>query len=144
MGEPVSGQMNQAMSTTPATMSVEPALQQALTHHRAGRLPEAEAGYRRALEIKPDFAEAHNNLGAIFSDQGRLSEAEASYRRALEFEPDYEDAFGNLLFALNYHPDKGAQEIFAGYREYDQRFGLPHRSAWRAHANSRQRGRRLT
>ena len=108
-----------------------------------GRLSESEASLRQALELQPDFAEAYSNLGATFNYQGRLSEAEASYRRALEFEPDYEDAFGNLLFALNYHPDKGAQEIFAGYREYDQRFGLPHRSTWRAHANSRQRGRRL-
>ena len=28
-----------------------------------GKLDEAVACYRRALELKPDFAEAHNNLG---------------------------------------------------------------------------------
>src|SRR3990172_4395110 len=92
--------MNQAMSTTPATMSVEPALQQALTHHRAGRLPEAEAGYRRVLELKPDWADAHNNLGVTLWDQGRQAEAEASYRRALEIEPDYVEAHYNLANAM--------------------------------------------
>jgi len=37
----------------------------------AGRSPL----YRRALAINPDYAEAHNNLGAIYEQQGRLEEA---------------------------------------------------------------------
>ncbi len=108
-----------------------------------GRMDEAEASYRWALQIKPDFAEAHTNLGAILKDMGRLDEAEASYRRALQIKPDFEDAFGNLLFTLNYHPDKSGEEIFAVYREYDVRFGLPHQSEWRPHGNSRETNRHL-
>ena len=54
-----------------------------------GKLDEAVACYRRALELKPDFAEAHNNLGIALSDQGKLDEAVACYRRALELKPDY-------------------------------------------------------
>ena len=108
-----------------------------------GRLTEAEASYRRALAIEPDYPKAHGNLGAILQQQGRLDEAESSCRRALALEPDYEDAFGNLLFALNYHPDKSAEEIFAAYREYDARFGIPHRNTWRTHANDRNMARRL-
>ena len=30
-----------------------------------GKLDEAAACYRQALELKPDFAEAHNNLGNV-------------------------------------------------------------------------------
>ena len=54
-----------------------------------GKLDEAVACYRRALELKPDFAEAHNNLGNALKDQGKLDEAVACYRRALELKPDY-------------------------------------------------------
>ena len=46
------------------------------------------ACYRRVLELKPDLAEAHNNLGIVFKDQGKLDEAVACYRRALELKPD--------------------------------------------------------
>ena len=62
---------------------------------RAGS-KEAEASFRRALEIKPDYAEAHSNLGVTLREQGRLTEAEASYRRALEIKPDYAEAHSNL------------------------------------------------
>ena len=34
-----------------------------------GQIDEAIAHYQRALEIKPDYAEAHNNLGARFGSR---------------------------------------------------------------------------
>jgi len=58
--------------------------------------PKPRASLRRALRIKPDFAEAHDNLGSTLHDLGRLYEAEASYRRALEIKPDYVEAHNNL------------------------------------------------
>ena len=36
-----------------------------------GQVDEAIAHYRKALEIKPDFAEAHNNLGAVLAGRGQ-------------------------------------------------------------------------
>ena len=65
-----------------------------------GKLDEAVACYRRALELKPDYAEAHNNLGVALKDQGKLDEAVACYRRALELKPDYAEAHNNLGNAL--------------------------------------------
>ena len=56
-----------------------------------GRLDEAIACYRRALELKPDLAHAYNNL-ALLSDQEKLDEAVACYRRALELKPDFAEA----------------------------------------------------
>ena len=64
------------------------------------RLAEAIACYRRALELKPDYAEAHNNLGTTLQAQGKLAEAIACYRRALELKPDYAEAHNNLGTAL--------------------------------------------
>jgi len=112
-------------------------------HVDDGELDQAVASYGKALTTAPTYVEAHYNLGVALQAQGRLPESKASYRRALELAPEYEDAFCNLLFLLNYHPDKSAEQIFAGYQEYDRRFGLPHRGAWRAHPNNRDAKRRL-
>ena len=59
-------------------------------------MDEAVACYRRALELKPDFTEAHINLGNALKDQGKLDEAVACYRRAMELKPDYAGAHYNL------------------------------------------------
>ena len=48
-----------------------------------GKLDEAVACYRRALELKPDFAEAHSNLGSALEEMGDLQGAEDSFRAAL-------------------------------------------------------------
>jgi predicted O-linked N-acetylglucosamine transferase (SPINDLY family) len=61
-----------------------------------GDLDGAVACYRRALELKPDHAEGHINLGVALSDQGKLAEAVACYRRALELKPDFAEAYNNL------------------------------------------------
>jgi tetratricopeptide (TPR) repeat protein len=54
------------------------------------RLPEAIAEYQAALGIRPDFADAHFNLGNALSQiPGRLPEAIAEYRAAIRTRPDY-------------------------------------------------------
>ena len=110
---------------------------------KLGRLQEALDSFDKALQLKPDLAEAHNNRGLVLQDMIRLEEAEAAYRRALELKPDRELYFSNLLFLLNYAPDHSAEDIFAEYRAYDKRFGMPHRDQWRPHTRSRDPQRRL-
>ena len=108
-----------------------------------GNLNLAEVSYRRALELKPDSAETYWNLGNTLRDLGRLDEAVTSYRKTLQINPNYADAYTCLLFALNYHPNKSAEEIFNTYRGYDQRFGIPHHVEWPVHRNIRTVERRL-
>ena len=62
-----------------------------------GRLDEAEQNYRRAAELKPDYAEAYNNLGNVLASVGRLDEVERYYRRAVELKPNYAEAYRNLF-----------------------------------------------
>jgi Tfp pilus assembly protein PilF len=64
-----------------------------------GKLDEAVASYRRALDLNPD-AEAHNDLGIAFLAQGNLDEAVAWFRRALAVKPDYSEAYNNLGIAF--------------------------------------------
>ena len=61
-----------------------------------GQVDEAIAHYQKALEIKPDYAEAHNNLGAALAGRGQVDEAIAHYQKALEIKPDYAEAHNNL------------------------------------------------
>ena len=65
-----------------------------------GKLDEAVAEYRAAIRLKPDYAEAHYNLGIALTDQGKLDEAVAEYRAAIRLQPDYAEAHYNLGIAL--------------------------------------------
>ena len=56
--------------------------------------------YRKALDLEPNYASAHYNLGNILRDQGKNGEAAASYRRALAIKPDFSNAHCNLGAAL--------------------------------------------
>ena len=61
-----------------------------------GKSQEAQTALRKAIELEPDFAEAHSNLGNILRDLGNLKQAEISTRKAIELEPDLADAHLNL------------------------------------------------
>ena len=51
--------------------------------------------YESALALKPDYANAHNNLGNVLKEQGKFDDAMAHYRRAIAINPDYAEAHFN-------------------------------------------------
>jgi tetratricopeptide (TPR) repeat protein len=67
-------------------------VRQDLRHYAA-----AAAAYRRALEIKPDFAEAALNLGIVLQESGDADTAMCAYRKAYRLRPDM---FGSIAMAL--------------------------------------------
>ena len=56
-------------------------------HQQQWHWADAEAGYRRALELNPNDAAAHRGLARWLMFQGRLDEALAWSRRARELDP---------------------------------------------------------
>lgn len=110
---------------------------------RASRVLKAELASRRAAQLAPDEERWVTNLGVISKDLGRFDEAEQLFRRALSMRPNYALAHSNLLFCLNYHPDKPAEEIFREYLAMDTANGKPHMPAAPSHENDRDPGRRL-
>ena len=56
--------------------------------------------YRQAVKLKPNYAQAHNNLGNLLRSQGQLDDAIRHFRRALEVEPASSERHGNLGIAL--------------------------------------------
>jgi protein O-GlcNAc transferase len=115
------------------TQSPDQDFAQAVAHHQAGRLTEAERLYRqvctarpdhfaalhrlgvvahqlgrpdapdilaRAVKLRPDVAEAHNDLGVVLGARGRFAEAATAFQRAAALRPDYAEAHANLGGAL--------------------------------------------
>lgn len=61
--------------------------------------PDDEARwYREAIRRRPDYAEAHNNLGVVLRHRGSEQEAATHYREALRLRPDYPE--GNYNYGL--------------------------------------------
>jgi len=66
----------------------------------AGRWEEAMVHFRKAIQIKPDDATAHNNYALALLRSGRLDEAEAEFREAITLQPDYYLARANYCTLL--------------------------------------------
>lgn len=78
--------LRKALAQQPLEPSVHTALGEAC--QRQQRLDEAEAHYRRALELDAGHFVAHVRLSDVLRDTGRLEEAEAAARRALEVDDE--------------------------------------------------------
>ncbi len=83
----------------PATQTPEYYLDLSLQHYREGRYAESIAASRAALKLRPDYAEAWNNIGAAYNKLGRYEEAAAVCEEALRLKPDFELARNNLQYA---------------------------------------------
>lgn len=62
-------------------------------------IDEAASLFEQALRVKPDVAEAHNNLGYALQRQGRLEEAIRRHEEAVRLKPDLAQAHYNLCVA---------------------------------------------
>ena len=60
-------------------------------------MDEAIACFRKAIELDPKLAAAHNNLGDALADKGQLDEAIACCKKAIELDPKFAPAHGNLM-----------------------------------------------
>ena len=60
----------------------------------------AVPAWRKALELSPDDARGHNNLGVALAENGKLDEAIAEYRKSLELDASSSQTNNNLGSAL--------------------------------------------
>jgi protein O-GlcNAc transferase len=67
--------------------------------YQLGRTREGAEFIRRAIEIDPDRAQFHSNLGLLLSDLDREA-AITAFERALQLQPDFEAAATNLARLL--------------------------------------------
>jgi tetratricopeptide (TPR) repeat protein len=67
-----------------------------------GRIDEAIREYRKAIDLKPGYAEAHCNLGTALKAQGKTEEAIREYRLAAALKPNLAEAHNNLAVEMYY------------------------------------------
>jgi tetratricopeptide (TPR) repeat protein len=61
---------------------------------------EAEKMLRQAVSEDPEFADAHNELGAVEASLGKLPEAAAEFQKTIDMAPGHNLALGNLAIVL--------------------------------------------
>lgn len=89
-------------STAPGAASFQKkTLQEALTLHQTGRLPQAEALYRQILSSEPDNPDALHYLGLLAHQVGKSASGVDLIKSALQYRPDYTEALVNLGAILN-------------------------------------------
>jgi len=65
-------------------------------YRELGQLNDAISSYKKAISIKPDFAEAYYNLGILYQEFYQPNAAIKSYEDALAIKSDYAEAHNNL------------------------------------------------
>ncbi len=86
------GRWSQAEDTLDFGRSVDPGrayfpMHLGVAYEKLGRLGEAEAAYREAVLLKPDWVKAYHNLGTLYWGQKRWEEAAHIFESALLLSP---------------------------------------------------------
>jgi tetratricopeptide (TPR) repeat protein len=87
-----------AQMTNP-TQTPESYLTLSLQLYQEQRYAEAIDACQAALKLRPDYAEAWNNICATYNKLGRYEEAAAACEQALRYKPDWQLARNNLQYA---------------------------------------------
>ena len=99
---------------------------------RFGRFSKAIELYKRAIQLKPDYAEAYNNMGVAYKESNDFSAAIESYKKAFSIHPGLVEAYNNLGLAFNKQGEyqksietyKKALELKPDYAEAHNNLGV--------------------
>jgi protein O-mannosyl-transferase len=83
----------------PTTQTPEFYLGLSVQRYREERYAESIAASRVALALRPNYAEAWNNIGAAYNKLGRYDKAGDACEEALRLKPDFQLARSNLQYA---------------------------------------------
>jgi Tfp pilus assembly protein PilF len=97
---------------------------------------QALEAYRRALEIRPDYVDAHLNLANLFMKKGFDAEAEEHYQAVLEQQPQHAAVYNNL--AVIYYHERRYPTAWA-YLKYAERLGADIHPEFRAELQAKIR-----
>lgn len=90
----------QALEETKQIISVPHIFSLANKLAEDGKYKEAETNYKKVTQLKPNYADAYNNLGYCLQQQGLNKQAREAYEKAIELQPDLADVHNNLAALL--------------------------------------------
>lgn len=90
------GKAPQATNSTP-----EDWLNASLRDNQAGQFEKSIQDARAALRLRPNYAEAYNNIAASYAAMGKWDEAVSAAQTAVRLKPDFQLARNNLAWALS-------------------------------------------
>ena len=82
---------------------------------KANQASEAERAYRQAIAARPDFVDAHYNLGFLLKAKEEIPAAIQEFQQVVKLKPDYADAFVNL--GVLYSTQKKIDQAEQAYEE---------------------------
>ena len=108
-------------------------------YYEQGRYKEALEEFRKAATIKPDFAKAHNGMGACYDHLQQFAKAREAYTLALKLEPEPAYVHNNLGCSYYEQNDYGAAiEELKKAIQLDQTNRRFHTNLGMAYASSEQ------
>ena len=107
------------------------------------RRTEAEAVFRRVLELDPTYVRAYQMLGAVLLARGRLNDALETFSLGRARCADAFDLESPELFALNCLDDISAEELFARHADFGRRLAQLEPIRFERYENDRDPDRRL-
>jgi len=92
--------MHSSMTAAPAPLTINEALRQAIAHHQAGQLQNAERLYRAILQTQPRHPDANHNLGVLATQVKQPAIALPLFKTALEAKPDQQQYWLSYIDVL--------------------------------------------
>jgi predicted O-linked N-acetylglucosamine transferase (SPINDLY family) len=95
-------------TNAPQTVSLDAALRQAIAHHQAGRLQEAEQIYRAILQVQPNQPDVNHNIGLLAGQMGNRAAGLPYLKTALAAHPthnQYTLSYADALLATGHAAD---------------------------------------
>jgi tetratricopeptide (TPR) repeat protein len=109
------------------------------TYFDQGMYSEAIEEYKKAIDIKPDWALAHNNLGLVYEKINKDTLAIQEYTKALRLDPNLAEAHYNL--ASVYYDQRSYTQAIDAYKralQIDPNMAEAHYNLGAAYYETRQ------
>jgi tetratricopeptide (TPR) repeat protein len=94
-------QMSVAAQRLPAKPTPESYLDLSLHEYQAGRFEKSITAAKKALELRPNYAEAYNNIAAAYNSMAKWDEGIQAALQAVRLKPDYQLAKNNMMWAVS-------------------------------------------
>ena len=108
------------------SFNIYEAFKLATQYHVNKKFKEAKKLYNEILKIKPDYANALNNLGELFRAEGEIKKAKICYEKAIKANPNLASSYNNLGLVYKRNKDNiKAKDLFLKSIEIDPNFANP-------------------